>query len=114
MNYLRRAWRGEERLWKVAWLLGIAGNLLALVLAFFLVGYLLQSGFLSKPTNLMATIFGLEFLTYLPLSLVCMWRCAANVKTPKYKTWTREVLVIISILAPGWWLACAMFGSLTY
>jgi hypothetical protein len=117
-GYLGRAWRGEERLLRVALPIGVLGNAIAFCLIAF--GQLIAAkhGIYGDTyigvgagghkyigvKHEMSNAFGLEFLTWLPFSLVCIWRCAPNVTTPKYQTWTRQLVVMCVVFATLWYL----------
>jgi hypothetical protein len=68
-----RAWRGEQPLWKVFWLYGVATSLVLIALygaAFYAGQAALRQGLL------------LCFVPYTAWLLVSVWRCANNTKEP--------------------------------
>ena len=124
-GYLGRAWRGEERLSRVALWIGVVGNL-AVILLIAAVQQLAQKHGLHGETYigighggrpylglkyLASNIFGLQLITWLPFSLICIWRCAPNVKNTKYTRWTRQLAIIVAALAVVNWLGITAVES---
>ncbi|MDR5799590.1 hypothetical protein [Caballeronia sp. LZ001] len=94
---LPRAWRGEERFWKVLWLLGLPLHLAWWALYL----YLLSSG-LAPETFLLLTIwfwpgtlalFAAGSVLYLAWCAVA-WRCSGNVDN---RFWTILARVLIGV-----------------
>lgn len=95
MGFFKRAWRGEEKLWKVFWLYGVLlYTVLSLVFLVLLVPVVLAS--------LMIPAFGLvPFIIMLPYTVwvwVAVWRCAWNAK---WRLWgyVARILVVVVILS---------------
>lgn len=97
MLVLRRAWRGEERLWKVWWLIGLP-LWFAVNFAFFAVCTLVA----DDPIN-----FPLIFLFVAVASLVAVWlawmvaawRCAPNVEHSAWRLAARATLLLLPVLS---------------
>ncbi|BEH27446.1 Uncharacterised protein [Burkholderia pseudomallei] len=86
---LKRAWRGEERLWKVWWLLGMPLNLIGVAAAEWF-----QSGGLSP-----ALILGL-FTIYSALYFAwcnAVWGCSKNVDNRLWM-YVARVLVVLGLI----------------
>lgn len=97
MGFIKRALRGEEKLWKVFWICGfvvpvIAGLLLGIVLSLL---------------PLLAIPFGLLWLAYIIWWLVATWRCAYNAEAKiwghlaRVYTLLGPVLVVVGLLVGG-------------
>lgn len=72
MEILRRAWRGEERLWKVWWLIGIPQSVLLV---------LLYVKFLAGKTPSTVYLAALVLYPVIYFAWVRMaWLCSPNVK----------------------------------
>ena len=82
LGFIKRAWRGEERLWKVWWLLGLPVNSVCEILAR---GVELISG-PDSPTSLFLA-FSVLCLTLAWCNMV--WACAHNVKIRRKYIWHR-------------------------
>lgn len=82
MNQIKKAWRGQERLWKVFWiynvLVGIVINLVA--------------SFLESADVVIHGVWLLFSLVYTVWILVSEWRCAFNVD---WKFWGYVIRVLI-------------------
>jgi type VI protein secretion system component VasK len=90
MNWLKRAWRGEERLWKVFWLYSLFAPLLA---------YLLLIVFPLQVYGTLLITYSYFFVGWTLFNcwvVVPLWRCADNTG---WWLWTRlariNVLVIV-------------------
>jgi len=92
-GFLRRAWAGEERLWKVWWLIGIP---LALVSGAFSMWYDAQT-VPTTTTWIVAGVGAWGLLTAYLCWCNMAWSCAKNVKNP---VWTRvaKVLIILGLV----------------
>ena len=94
-NLVRRVWRGEERLWKVYWLVAIMGGW-ALGTS---VGVLARAGILNN-------FLGLALLAvYAVYCGVGVWRCAFNVERPIWGYAARTVIgfsTIFFVVAVVW------------
>jgi hypothetical protein len=83
-NLLLRVWRGEERLWKVYWLVAILGGWALGTL----IGALVRSGFLQE-------LLGLALLViYAVYSGVSVWRCAFNARRPIWGYMAHTVIAV--------------------
>ena len=95
MHWIKRAWRGEERLWRVFWIGGVI-----LDIGFTAIKKILGH---TETTDFVYAIVALIYLVWL---FVSEWRCAFNVK---WKGWGYIVRGLI-ILSPIIWIACSYFG----
>ena len=86
-NLVLRIWRGEERLWKVYWLVAIVGGWALSTLA----GSLVRTGFLDE-------LLGVALLAiYAVFSGVGVWRCAFNVKRPVWGYAARAIITVSAV-----------------
>lgn len=83
MEFLKRPWRGEEKLWKVFWLYGVVGGILINLV----VGLALGEGIIGLLVQLPFTIW----------IMVSEWRCAWNAGA-KFWGYIVRVLVILSVI----------------
>ena len=125
MNYLRRAWRGEEKLSRVVLLIGVLGNIAALLAVAAVQEIALNYGVHGETYTgvgrggvpyvgmkyLLSNVLGIVLLTYFPFSMVCIWRCAKKAKTSKYQAWARQLVIIVAILAAFHWLGFLLVES---
>lgn len=81
-GFIGRAWRGEEKLWKVFWLYGVVGGIVLQTLITVLAG--VGGMFLAIP----GLILMLAFAVW---NIVSVWRCAWNAKA---KVWGYIVRVL--------------------
>jgi len=93
MGWIGRAWRGEERLWKVywiyGWVVGVVFNIISNVIE-----------------NKIGTILlGVVAIIYLIWLLVAEWRCAFNAD---WKFWSYVVRVLVIICVIGFILAIGL------
>lgn len=78
MFIVKRAWKGEERLWKVFWIFNVLG--------FYVIGFMQQvvisiesAGALNHGYGRLLTIlFGLLTIIYFIWAITSLWRCAFN------------------------------------
>lgn len=97
MSFIKRAWRGEEKLWKVFWLYNVLGGLLLNVFV-----YVIAS--VAFGLLIVGVIFWLAYLVWV---LVSIWRCAFNVNAKFWGYLARiyiimgPVLVILGLLVGG-------------
>jgi len=88
MNWIIRAWKGEEKLWKVFWFGGV----------------IIDAGFTSIKkilghTEFTDALFAISAGIYLVWLFVSEWRCAFNAK---WNGWGYIMRGFI-ILMPLWW-----------
>ena len=97
MGWIKRAWRGEERLWKVFWIYGV---LMGIV--FGLVGPIARSAF-GNIGFIVALVIQVIYWIWL---LVAQWRCAFNAE---WQIWSYvvRIFVVISLSA----IPLALFGG---
>ena len=86
MRFIKKAWRGEEPLWRALWVY----NVLLAAIFLFLFGPILATG-----SRLLLTVYGLLFLPCAAWALVSLWRCASN------SHWFWDAWVKISIMIGG-------------
>jgi hypothetical protein len=85
MRWLKRAWQGEERLWKVFWVYGVAVSCIGFFTALAVeIGTAMSTGVVGTPSE--STCF-FVYDAWLAVSscywvwiIVSLWRCAFNVK----------------------------------
>jgi hypothetical protein len=90
-EFLARAWRGEERLWKVWWLLGLPLGVLAAML-----GVAITEEYVAGDSAFVLASTVVLFLAYIAWCGMA-WRCAPNVDK---KTWTpiARVIIVLGLL----------------
>lgn len=89
MNFLRRAWVGEERLWKVWWLLGMPLNVVTAVFSV----WAEEPSVAATPASALVTLVGFFVIAAAYFAWCNMaWSCAKNVDN---KAWTNIVKVFI-------------------
>ncbi len=84
-NTLEYAWRGEERLWKVWWLIGVPLGLLLIPLLVLIVGP-------SYPVPLRFAAFVMYVAPFCAW-IRCAWMCAPNVENRIWTIVARAVIV---------------------
>ncbi len=84
MELIKRAWKGEEKLWKVFWLYGVLAGIVLNLLLTVLIG----NPLLAK----------LILLPYSVWVLVSLWRCAWNAGA-KFWGVIARILVVINIIS---------------
>lgn len=83
MDWIRRSWRGEERLWKVYWFYaGLAGLVVALL------SFIFSS--ISTSLDFVGSI--LQFV-YFVWAAVALWRCAFNAEWSGWGYLTRGIVI---------------------
>ncbi len=83
-NLVLRIWRGEERLWKVYWLVAVLGGWAFATL----VGSMVRTGFLYD-------LLGLALLAiFAAYSGVGVWRCAFNVQRVIWGYAARTIIAV--------------------
>lgn len=103
MEWMKRAWRGEERLWKVYWIYGFVGGVVYSILSFVL--GMLSLGILLIPLMLF-------FLVYFVWVTVAQWRCAFNANSRVWGILVR-ILIVISIVPVVGGLGFSIYSGLT-
>ena len=91
MEFIKSAWRGEERLWKVWWIWGVVISIVLTTVLLFVLGDF------NYPTRFV-------ILPYIIWWLVAAWRCSPNVDT---KVWGILAKVFIVLGAIGELLSLA-------
>jgi hypothetical protein len=79
-----RAWRGEEPLWKVFWVYGVATS--GVIVALYIVAF--YDGRMALRQALLPC-----FAAYTAWILVSVWRCASNTKKTLWGTFARFLTV---------------------
>lgn len=100
MNLLAMAWRGQERLWRAYWLLGIPFSLLGAIYA---IGF-------SRGSEHHILILGFSLLltAILVFWSVAVWRCSNNVESKFWGLAARVVVVVnLAAFALEWFKAFA-------
>jgi hypothetical protein len=94
LSFLGRAWRGEERLWKVWWLLGLVLGVLGMLLRQALVeGVPTQEALASFMPMLAASALFAPYLVWCKMA----WSCANNVDW-KYWGIIAKILIALGLL----------------
>ena len=78
------AWRGQQPLWKVFWLYGVAAS--SALIALYLFAFLVDAVALRQ-------IFVLFFAPYTAWILVSIWRCSNNVREPFWRMLARFLTI---------------------
>jgi hypothetical protein len=79
-----RAWRGEQRLWKVFWVYGVVTS--GVLIAFYVTAFYVDRIALRQ-------VLLLCFAPYTAWILVSVWRCASNTKEKLWGTLARFLTV---------------------
>ena len=88
INFLRQAWRGDARLWKVWWLLGLP--------LFAVLGGVAQT-FFNETTNILPIFALLFYFVYIALYVGwcnMAWSCSKNVNTKVWGTIAKALIVL--------------------
>lgn len=85
---LLKAWRGEERLWKVWWLIGLPVR--------FVEQYLSRRVHTFDPTPAEMAVIAL-FVVIGIVWAYCAWRCSPNVSHPFWKFVARILIVFVIV-----------------
>jgi hypothetical protein len=100
-KYVTRAWKGEERLWKVFWLY----NILYMYILAQLSNFLLAVGASGEKngfnnTKVFVLISSLVFIIYMIWAVCSLWKCAFNVERKwwGYIVRTYVVLFVLGLL----------------
>lgn len=88
-NFIKRAWKGQEKLWKVFWLYGFLGVILLNIVLSILTSALGSMG------SIVAAVITLTFALW---NLVSCWRCAWNVGAKFWGVIVRILVVISAIV----------------
>ncbi|NTX29799.1 hypothetical protein HT746_22195 [Burkholderia pyrrocinia] len=84
-NTFKNAWHGEERLWKVWWLIGVPLNLLFIPLLVLIMGP-------AYPAPLRLAAFIIYIVPFCAW-MRCAWMCAPNVEKHIWTILARAVIV---------------------
>ena len=93
MDIIKKAWRGEEKLWKVYWLYSVLGGIAVSVMfgvVLNIVAALLGLG----PVHYIGIAFMLAFYVW---STVSIWRCAWNVKV-KFWGYLVRIFIVLGLI----------------
>ena len=95
MEFVKRAWRGEEKLWKVFWLYGYA-----VPIAFGLIIVLPIMLILGIATPQLLSVFTPIMDFYYLAWIVCVFRCSQNVKEKSWSIAARiwAALVLLRVI----------------
>lgn len=100
MNFLKRAWRGEAKLWQIFWL-GVAVPQLTGVVVGLIGGFVIGSisaanGTKADPSQIKDVVASLPwfltFLVYYCLLIMCVWRCRRNTG---HAAWSWAALAVL-------------------
>lgn len=105
MGFMKRAWRGEERLWRVFWLGAALFNLCWAILTLLLCtalffGFKKALG-LPVAINAAGIVYLLMTLSFQIWSWVAQWRCAWNVDWRAWGVIVR-ILVVLGVISFVW------------
>lgn len=78
MQFLKKHWNGEARLWSAFWIIHFLGSIfLAIFLATFMFSFWnnLHSDFMVKAA---VSLIGVIYYAYVVFASICVWRCAKN------------------------------------
>lgn len=101
MSFLKRAWRGEAKLWQIFWL-GLLVPQIVGVVAGLIGGFIMGSistanGTPVNPTKMQEIVASLPwlgaFLGYYCLLAVCIWRCRRNAS---HAAWGWAALAVLA------------------
>jgi len=102
MGFFKRAWKGEEKLWKVWWLFGVPLNIVSTIIE--------KMSDMKSPPMPMGILVALLFVMFALWVYWCIaaWRCAPNVETKSWAYIARGLIVVSIILT-----VLAFIGGLT-
>lgn len=101
MNFIKRAWKGEEKLWKVFWLLGYG---IPVLLAVSIMGLAFSVGNGELTIERVKPMLFHVMSFYYVVWVICVFKCAKNVNEASWgiaaKLWSVLVLarVVIEII----------------
>ena len=98
MEFLKKHWRGEGKLWSAFWIVGGLGKGLTCTLIAFLIYFLAAN--IQNPIIVKALIvwgYAILFL-YLAFALICIWRCSKNVSHGVFTAIAKVYVIFIPIL----------------
>ncbi|MGY3265569.1 hypothetical protein [Lysobacter sp. HA35] len=102
-GFFRRCWSGETKLWQAYWLVGVAGQLAALLICF-AVTYPFWCG--PQDNWWSDGLSGVVLISYAVYASVSIWRCAPNASSGIWSALARAVLVLsLAAAALGLWRA---------
>ncbi len=101
MERIKRAWRGEEPLWKVFWVYGFLGGI---VLGF--VKAIIENSILGMPGII---LYWIVYIAYLIWNTVSQWRCAFNAGWRGWGYIVRALIILGLVLIPLGLLAGGLF-----
>jgi len=92
MQWFKKAWKGEEKLWRVFWLYWFLGNIaLSLLIPFI--------ALFSLPlVNMIASVVSLISLVYFVMSMILVWRCAFRTKHEYWGYIARVVIFLLPVI----------------
>jgi len=104
MQCIRRTWRGEEKLWKVFWVYGVAISFIGFFTALCVeIGTAMSSGLVGTPSE-STWYFG--YYMWLAVSIcyfvwitVSLWRCAFNLEKRMLGYGARVLAVCVALAA---------------
>jgi hypothetical protein len=93
MNYVKKLWRGEERLWVTYWFFGALGNIAFIVLSVFLGEFGFYDAFENAGLNvwLVSVAYGI-------FMFVAIWKSAGNYEGKRIWSILARVAVVIAVL----------------
>lgn len=107
MGFIKRAWNGQEKLWKVYWLYGVLLGIVAQVI-FLGLEILSAIGGFYIVACVLATLL---LLAYAVWSNVALWRCAWNAKAT-FWGYVVRILVVISAITYAFMFKGLLMGML--
>jgi len=77
MGFIKRSWRGEEKLWRVFWLYYMLGELIFFMFLY-LIMFLISIVVTSEPPFLIILVYVIPVFGYFIWIIVSLWKCAFN------------------------------------
>ena len=90
MNWIKRAWRGEEKLWKVFWLYDVLVGF-----GFNFIDAIIKNGFGSKSIEYI--LFDIMYFVYAIWLFISLWRCAFNTEW-KFFSYIARIFAVLPII----------------
>lgn len=110
MGFVKRAWKGETKLWIVFWLFGVAVTTVGFIAFGLLMGILLGVLSMTGAPLIVVKVLGILVIIipviYYIWNAVSLWRCAWNAKL-KIWGYIVRVLVVLGVVSTIWSIASA-------
>lgn len=98
MEFFKKHWRGEGKLWSAFWIIGGLTKGLVWTLVAFLIFFLASN--MQNPLIVKAILlWGYAILIlYFGFALICIWRCSKNTKNEVFTAIAKLYVILMPIL----------------